>query len=158
MQKRETGILWRVRSRATVAGIPVVFLAYLILGIFGSSLVWADKGMVEKRPIPDAPSEYQSLKNPATTERDINYGKRQYKAKCADCHGEKGEGDEEEPEVPKFNDAAYMAKRSDGQLFYIIKFGAGKEAEMEGFGPGSDAALSDTKIWRIVAFVRTLTN
>ena len=104
-------------------------------------------------PIRDAPAEFQAMKNKFTSEKDLKKGKRLYDGKCADCHGEDGTPAEDEP---SFKDKKLMDKRSDGQLFYIIKFGNGDDAEMEAWGPESDAALSDQKIWQIVAHIRTL--
>lgn len=138
----------------------IAFVVLLLVGIIiawsAHQPAWADEGMTEKRKIPDAPAKFLEMKNPFTSPRDIKRGAKQYGSKCADCHGEEGEGDPDEPEVVIFKDKAYMATRADGQLFYIIKLGAGEEAEMEAFGPDSDVALSDKKIWQIIAFIRTL--
>ena len=66
-------------------------------------------------------------------------------------------GDEAEDQaVPPrdFTDTAYMNSRTDGQLFYQILAGGGGESPMPAFGPGSDQAWNEEKIWGMVAFVR----
>jgi hypothetical protein len=53
-----------------------------------------------------------------------------------------------------FTDAAYMKTRTDGQLFYQIFMGGGDRCAMPAFGPESDHAWTEEKIWHMVAFVR----
>ena len=108
----------------------------------------------------DVPEEIASRSNPVTLEpREERYFARQYRAKCARCHGADGAGGGEEaaeqPVPPAdFSDAATMSTRSDGQLFYQILMGGGERCAMPAFGPESSHAWSEDKIWRMVAFVR----
>ena len=108
----------------------------------------------------DVPEEIAARKNPVVlTERQVRYYTRQFKAKCARCHGLKGDGGGkealEQPVPPQdLTDAAYMSSRADGQLFYQILAGGGGESSMPAFGPGSDQAWNEEKIWGMVAFVR----
>lgn len=108
----------------------------------------------------DVPAEISATKNPMTLEEsEVRYYTRQFKGKCARCHGIDGKGDteqSEEPVVPpaNFTDAAFMASRTDGQLFYQILMGGGDRCAMPAFGPESDHAFSEDKIWHMVAFVR----
>ncbi len=139
-----------VRKNARWAG--TVLVAALALAWAGL----ASPALAKEYEVPEAPAEFQELKVPEMSARELKNGKRQYKGKCADCHGDEGQGDPEEPHVVAFTDKAWMSTRSDGQLFYIVKFGAGEEYEMEAFGPESDYGMSDKKIWRIIAYIRTL--
>ena len=108
----------------------------------------------------DVPEEIAARSNSVTLEpREERYFKRQYKAKCARCHGADGTGggdEAAEQAVPPadFSDAATMSARSDGQLFYQILMGGGERCAMPAFGPESSHAWSEDKIWRMVAFVR----
>jgi mono/diheme cytochrome c family protein len=123
-------------------------------------------GLVLASPLPsvardDVPDEIAARTNPvaALTEKEVRYFGRQYRAKCARCHGADGNGGGEEAAeqaVPPadFTDTAYMRGRSDGQLFYQISMGGGERSAMPAFGPGSAHAWSEDKIWRMVAFVR----
>jgi mono/diheme cytochrome c family protein len=108
----------------------------------------------------DVPDEIASQKNPETlSDDDVRYFARQYRAKCARCHGVDGSGGGEEAAeqaVPPadFTDADYMSGRTDGQLFYQILMGGGERSAMPAFGPESSHAWDERKIWRMVAFVR----
>ena len=134
--------------------IPIFIIGVLAFLCFPLN-IWSDASDKNNpSPIPVAPAEYLSMKNKFTSAADIKKGESLYQGKCSDCHGEKGEGDGEEAVV--FNNAKYMKNRVDGQLFYIIREGAGEDEEMEAYGVGSDAGLSDKKIWQIIAYIRTL--
>jgi mono/diheme cytochrome c family protein len=109
----------------------------------------------------DVPDDIAALENPAgeLSERDVRYLKKQFKAKCARCHGLDGRGGGDEAAaqaVPPtdFSDAALMASRSDGQLYYQILMGGGDRCAMPAFGPDSSHGWNDEKIWRMVAYVR----
>ena len=108
----------------------------------------------------DVPEEIARLENPVTLPPDkVRYYAKQFRTKCARCHGAKGDGGGEEAskqEVPPadLTDAAYMKTRSDGQLFYQIRMGGGERCAMPAFGPDSDHGWSEEKIWYMVGFVR----
>jgi len=106
--------------------------------------------------VPDAPEEYTEKKNKYTSQKDIEIGKKYYEKECADCHGESGEGDNDDKSVVAFNNSDWMKTRSDGQLFYIAAEGAGDDSDMEGYGPWSEMGYSEKRIWRIIAYIRTL--
>lgn len=103
-----------------------------------------------------APEKFLALKNPHTSKKDRKKGRRYYRSKCADCHGDEGEGDEDDKEVVAFKDKKWMSARPDGQLFYIAMYGGGEESEMEAYGPESDAGMKEERIWQIIAYIRTL--
>jgi mono/diheme cytochrome c family protein len=108
----------------------------------------------------DTPPEVAALSNPVTLEEDeVRYYTRQFKGKCARCHGKDGTGKGDsagDQKVPpaNFTDAAYMSSRSDGQLYYQILAGGGEACAMPAFGPGTDHSWSEDKIWHMVAYVR----
>ncbi len=109
----------------------------------------------------DVPERYGELANPVAPipENRIRYFEKQYRTQCARCHGAEGAGgaeDTAEGVIPArdFTDAAFMATRTDGQLFYQILVGGGERSNMPGFGPASDVAWSEEKIWSMVWFIR----
>lgn len=109
----------------------------------------------------DVPAEVAARENPVGTlsDRDVRYFAKQFKTKCARCHGADGGGGGEEAaeqDVPPANltDAAYMSARSDGQLFYQILMGGGERCAMPAYGPESSHGWTEEKVWRMVAFVR----
>ena len=109
----------------------------------------------------DVPELTAGRSNPVTklTPRDVRYYQKQFKAKCARCHGQGGSGGGEEAagqEVPPadLTDAEFMSTRTDGQLYYQILMGGGDRCAMPAFGPDSDHGWSENKIWYMVAFIR----
>lgn len=108
----------------------------------------------------DVPEDIAARSNPVTLEDDeIRYYARQYRGKCAHCHGADGTGSGDDaamqPVRPtNFTDAAHMKSRTDGQLFYQILMGGGDRCAMPAFGPDSDHAWTEDKIWHMVAYVR----
>ena len=108
----------------------------------------------------DVPADVAASENPETLEpAEVRYYTRQFKAKCARCHGKDGTGAgaeaSDQPVPPAdFTDQAFMAGRSDGQLFHQILMGGGERCAMPAFGPGSAHNWDDAKIWHMVAFVR----
>jgi mono/diheme cytochrome c family protein len=108
----------------------------------------------------DVPAEVAAEENPVKLEvGELRYYKRQFKAKCARCHGRDGSGGgaeaKNQPVPPAdFTDKEYMASRTDGQLFYQILMGGGERCAMPAFGPGSAHNWNAAKIWKMVAYVR----
>jgi mono/diheme cytochrome c family protein len=110
----------------------------------------------------DVPEDTKALKNSVTLdEKEIRYYQRQFKGKCSRCHGVDGTGTGADAVVTEglarpadFTDAKFMATRTDGQLFYQILMGGGEGCAMPAFGPESDYAWTEDKIWHMVAFVR----
>lgn len=110
----------------------------------------------------DVPEAISATANPVVLEdSEIRYYERQFKGKCSRCHGIDGTGKGDEAAaasdlVPpaNFTDATYMASRTDGQLYYQILMGGGERCAMPAFGPESDHAWTEDKIWHMVAFIR----
>jgi cytochrome c len=134
------------------------FIAMLVGVLF---MFVASAAMAEFKPakMPDAPAEYQKMKNKFKTKKKaVKEGEKWYKRKCKKCHGMKGDGKgsaaEDGDYAPTvFNKAGYLKGRSDGQLFFITKNGS-EGTDMEAFGEGSDTNISDENIWKIISFMR----
>ena len=77
------------------------------------------------------PEEAVHQANPVkATPESIAHGKKWYGYDCAMCHGKDGDGKGEvgadmKLKVSDFTDPATLKERTDGELFYIIKFGKG---------------------------------
>src|SRR5713101_7451321 len=75
------------------------------------------------------PQEYKSLKNPLLPSESVLSSARQiYADQCAQCHGERGQGDGPEarthtPLPADLTDAKRMATVTDGEIFYQITEG-----------------------------------
>ena len=132
-----------------------------VLGLF--FLVAVMPASAEDHQTPVAPQDYLDMENPID-EDDVdedflkNPGKL-YKRKCKKCHGTEGDGegsaaDDMEIKPTDFTAPGYLEGKSDGQLFWIIEVGS-EGTEMEGFGPDSDAGLSEEKLWELVSYMRS---
>jgi mono/diheme cytochrome c family protein len=140
----------RAAARGLAKTLPLLALATCV-GVFDAPPISARD---------DVPPEIAERENPVQlTEPRVRYFARQFRGKCARCHGAKGDGGGEEAQaqdVPPrdFTDAAFMGTRTDGQLFYQIYAGGGERCAMPAYGPGSDHGWNEEKIWGMVAYVR----
>ncbi len=129
-----------------------------------TTMLGASLGLNELSARDDVPEEIAAMTNPVELEEsELRYYARQFKGKCALCHGQDGAAKGAFADamataqlVPPvdFTDAAYMSTRSDGQLFYQILMGGAQMSAMPAYGPESDYAWTEEKIWHVVAFVR----
>jgi mono/diheme cytochrome c family protein len=125
-------------------------------------LVVAMTASGQEHQTPTAPQEYLDMESDIDEDDvdDVFLKKvhRLYKSKCSKCHGADGDGEgsaAEDIEIKPtaFNAPGYMESKSDGQLFWIIELGS-EGTEMEGFGPDSDAGLSEEQLWELVSYMR----
>ena len=78
---------------------------------------------------------------------------------CGACHGENGKGDgynaQYLPQFPRdYSDAAYMAAKTDEELFDGIK-GGGRSVGLSALFPAYGKTLSDREIRDLVAYIRS---
>jgi mono/diheme cytochrome c family protein len=98
------------------------------------------------------------LKNPVAASADsIASGRKLYDRHCAECHGDTGKGDgmageglDEKPS--NLVDAKWDHGSTDGEIFVVIRDGAGPKSEMKPFGK----KIAERQIWDVVNFMRTL--
>jgi mono/diheme cytochrome c family protein len=101
--------------------------------------------------------EAARIKNPVeASPASIAAGKRSYTRLCIKCHGAEGAGDGTGATgpvaPPDMTDDKWDYGGSDGEIFTVIHDGIPKSADMEGYS----ARMSDTDIWNVVNYVRTL--
>ena len=97
--------------------------------------------------------EAAKVKNPvAASPESASAGKRVYTRMCSRCHGAEGKGDgtAATAPVPDLTDAQWDYGSSDGEIFSVIHDGV--SADMDGYA----ARLSDTDIWNVVNYVRSV--
>jgi mono/diheme cytochrome c family protein len=125
-------------------------------------LVIAMTASGQEHQTPTAPQEYLDMESDIDEDDvdDVFLKKvhRLYKSKCSKCHGADGDGEgsaAEDIEIKPtaFNATGYMEAKSDGQLYWMIEVGS-DGTEMEGFGPESDAGLSEEQLWELVSYIR----
>jgi cbb3-type cytochrome c oxidase subunit III len=97
--------------------------------------------------------EAAKITNPvAASPESASAGKRVYTRMCGRCHGAEGKGDgtAATAPVPDLTDAQWDYGSSDGEIFSVIHDGV--SADMDGYA----ARLSDTDIWNVVNYVRSV--
>ena len=97
--------------------------------------------------------EAAKIKNPiAASSESASAGKRVYTRMCGRCHGPEGKGDGTAASVavPDLTDKAWDYGGSDGEIFWVIHDGV--STDMDGYA----ARLSDTDIWNVVNYVRSV--
>ena len=135
----------------------------LVLFTFTCISGWAGSpDDLRPRVPPEQLKEAQSFQNPVTSSANIlAKGKKLYegKAYCSACHGLEGAGGPKGgPVTPtgaqsptKFADAAWQAARTDGEIFWILKYGS-HGTDMAPYMP---QYLTEEQVWKIVTYIRT---
>jgi mono/diheme cytochrome c family protein len=98
-----------------------------------------------------------TMKNPVkSTPASIAAGKATYQKNCRFCHGAEAKGDG--PMAPKdthpsdLTDAKWDRGATDGEIFAVIRDGAGPKFDMKGY----KAKLTETDIWNVVNYLRSI--
>jgi cytochrome c oxidase cbb3-type subunit 3 len=99
-------------------------------------------------------SHAQPISNPFTgSAQAVEEGRKAFAVSCAPCHGLRGEGATGQLEglhPPDLTTGVFKAGNMDYDLFRVISKG------VDGAGMPSFEPLGSDQIWRLVAFVRTL--
>ena len=124
------------------------------------------RGSKEKDPlIPRVPAhlrkEAKRLKSPFyesskhASHEIIEQGRKLYHGRggCVGCHGKSGRGDGASGERPKLNftNCKFQNKRSDGELFWVIKNGSPGTPMI----PLVPVQITEAEAWKIIAYIRT---
>ena len=136
-----------MRLSNTGKKIGIIFAA-LLIGLFFAGWVSAhNKDWV-------VPPEAMKLKNPVHANADnLATARGIFMDKCANCHGEKGDGTGPEAEMytpapAAFTDAHMMREMTDGEIFW--KMTEGRKPM-----PSFKKDLTDEQRWELVNFLRT---
>ena len=127
----------------------------IVGGLVAGSIAISAAGISAQNP--GGSTEARKVKNPvATTAASIEKGAQLYQKNCLFCHGPAGLGDGRL--TPKgvhpanLADATWDRGSTDGEIFAVIANGAGPEFKMKGV----KGRLTDTEIWHLVNYVRSL--
>ena len=97
------------------------------------------------------------MKNPvAASPESIAAGKAAFTKNCRFCHGADAKGNG--PMAPQgthpsdLTDAKWDRGSSDGEIFVVIRDGAGPKFDMKGY----KGKLTDTDIWNVVNYLRSI--
>lgn len=125
----------------------------LVVGGFALAFVAASASAQSKGPNPKA----AAVKNPVSSTPDsITKGGQAYGKNCRHCHGVRGLGDgplaSKDPSPPNLTDDKWDFGSSDGEIYFLIANGAGPNSLMK----GARSQLTDTDMWNIVNFIRSI--
>jgi len=129
------------------------FLYVLVMSAQGG-----EQHMMQPRVPADKLAEARAFRNPLPDSPEVvAQGKGLYTGKgtCVNCHGPSGGGDGPvagslDPAPRNFQHHGFWRHRSEGELFWVIKYGSPGTA-MIGFGD----QLTDNEIWSIIQYERT---
>ncbi|PYR06020.1 MAG: hypothetical protein DMG00_20080 [Acidobacteria bacterium] len=99
----------------------------------------------------------KKMKNPvAASPESIAKGKELFTKNCRFCHGADAKGNG--PMAPEgthpsdLTDAKWDRGSTDGEIFLVIREGAGPKMDMKGY----KSKMSETDVWNVVNFLRSL--
>ncbi|OQW32709.1 MAG: hypothetical protein A4E19_04935 [Nitrospira sp. SG-bin1] len=118
----------------------------------------AERHMMQPIVPADKLAEARALKNPLSNAPEvIEQGKAVYNGKggCVTCHGIEGDGKgpgavNMDPAPRNFRHHGFWRHRTEGEIFWAIKYGS-RGTAMIAFG----AVLSDQEIWALIQYERT---
>ena len=107
---------------------------------------------------PGGSAEGKKLRNPvASSPASIEAGQKTFQKMCAFCHGKDAAGNG--PMVPKgmttppsLIDEKWERGSTDGEIFLILREGAGPKFEMKGL----KGKLADEALWHVVNYLRSV--
>jgi mono/diheme cytochrome c family protein len=101
--------------------------------------------------------EGRKMKNPVpSTPASVAAGRAMYQKHCRFCHGAEALGDG--PSAPKgskpsnLTDAEWSRGSTDGEIFVVVRDGAGPKFDMKGF----QGRMTAEDMWHVVNYVRSI--
>jgi mono/diheme cytochrome c family protein len=99
----------------------------------------------------------KKLRNPvAPSPESIKAGQALFQKNCRFCHGDDAKGNgrmaPEGTHPSNLTDARWDRGGSDGEIFAVIRDGAGPKFDMKGY----KSKLTETDIWNLVNYLRSL--
>src|SRR3979409_2474680 len=136
----------RIMRRVSTAFVSALALSFLV---FATAVAGAQN--------PGGSPEGKKMKNPvASSPESIKAGAAAFQKNCRFCHGADAKGNG--PMAPEgthpsnLTDDTWDRGSTDGEIFLVIQNGAGPKFDMKGY----KAKMSETDIWNVVNYVRSL--
>jgi len=133
--------------------VSIAFFSALVLALMSMTHVMAQAN--------GGAAAARGLKNPvAASAQSVTTGQQMFQKNCRFCHGPQGKGDGPSAEAlakkgsPPSNltDTTWQRGSTDGEIFTVIRDGAGPKFEMKGY----KGRMTDTEIWHVVNYVKSL--
>jgi mono/diheme cytochrome c family protein len=128
--------------------------ALMSVSVFALSALLATSAFAQN---PGGSAEGKNLKNPVpSSPESIKAGQAVFQKNCRFCHGADAKGNG--PMAPEgthpsnLTDDKWDRGSTDGEIFMVVRDGAGPKFEMKGF----KSKLSETDIWNVVNYLRSL--
>ena len=114
-------------------------------------------GLLVVRGIAQGNAEAAKMKNPvAASPASISSGRAAFAKNCRFCHGADAKGNgpmaPQGTHPPDLTDAKWDRGSTDGEIFAVIRDGAGPKFDMKGY----QGKLPETEIWNIVNYLRSI--
>jgi alcohol dehydrogenase (cytochrome c) len=141
---------WRLQfyMKKATGGVPDLSWAEVIQGTWPGTVLegtWPGSGFIRGSMIMDGRGLDAGVENPLVSAEDEARGKELFRANCAACHGNDGNGGH----APSLAKANFSVGSSDLALYKVLRDGI----------PGTAMASLDLTVeerWQIIAFLRTL--
>ena len=134
MRRVSTGLIWT---------LVAVWAAALALTVSAQNIGGNETAKKLKNPVPASPES-------------IKAGQAAYQKYCRFCHGNDAHGNG--PMAPEgthpsnLTDDKWDRGSTDGEIFMVIKEGAGPKFDMKGF----KSKMTDQEIWNVVNYLRSI--
>ena len=136
----------RIMSRVSIGRMSVLFLTWLVLITVSAAA-----------QSPGGSPEGKKLKNPVpSTPESVKAGQASYQKYCRFCHGNDAKGNG--PMAPEgthpsdLTDDKWDRGSTDGELFLVVRDGAGPKFDMKGF----KSKMTDQETWNVVNYLRSI--
>jgi len=130
-------------TTAVIATATLVLVALLVMPVSAQN--------------PGGSAEGKQMKNPvASSPESIKAGQALFQKNCRFCHGADAKGNG--PMAPEgthpsnLTDDKWDRGSTDGDIFLVIRDGAGPKFDMKGF----KSKMSETDTWNVVNYLRSL--
>jgi mono/diheme cytochrome c family protein len=126
-----------------------LFIIVLAVGVF--------VGLSASAQQPGGSEAGKKLKNPvASSPESIKAGAASYAKYCKFCHNADAKGNgpmaPKDTHPPDLTDATWDRGSTDGEIFMVVKEGAGPKFDMKGF----KSKMTDQEIWNVVNYLHSL--
>lgn len=122
--------------------IPILACAWVAIAA-AQNPGGSDAGKKMKNPVPASPES-------------IAKGKELFHKNCRFCHGNDAKGNgpmaPEGTHPPDLTDATWERGSTDGEIFLVIRDGAGPKFDMKGF----KSKMAEPDMWNVVNYLRSL--